>query len=323
MMKFQTNAHSHSYNLCPGTIYNTYKDLCSAFNITPASSKGKPAQVRYINQYIKYKRKGRSYIIEEVYDKPHLYYPIPKRRDRRCKLPKIIYGDFIKAILLQELLQNDGTMIRSRIELMRILGIVNKSYNSITQSQQQHLILLKCIFYNNFKTIIDNSLNTLAHKNIIKIRRVINLVQINGTCKIASAHETKKIITTEKTIFHNSTYKIYRYNYQKDIHAYKLQMQNVLRSMGYDKCFYKYYIELNPEYHIEPLKPSDVDLGRKYLNEEVIEGMERIIKERHKQFTDNKLPFYISNSYKQFLLKPINECLDELKIFTNLYLKTQ
>lgn len=301
------NVISSMSTVRPGDIFKTYLELCAALNIVPAGSKGKPAQVRIIEQYIKYKRSGRSYIIEEVYDKPHLYYPIPKRRDRRKKLPKKIYSEYIKALLLQELLQNNGTMIRSRTELMRMLGMINISFNDKKMRQKflntypfskfSYSYIKNIIYFNN-KNVLDNSLRTLEHHNIITTTKIINLIKDGkpkGICRIASRSEVSKIIAVEQ-IYQNPYY----FN-SASLIQYQRKMKQVLNSLGYDKCFYKIKIQLNPIYVIDPLPASEIEKGRELLNEEIIEGTKRSFLKR-KNILDISLSDF--ETISNFLLKP-------------------
>lgn len=72
-----------------------YKELCKLLGIEPKTSNSKKKQLREINELIKYRKSGNSFIIEEIYNKKVVKAQSVKPRDKRYKNPRNIYTRYI------------------------------------------------------------------------------------------------------------------------------------------------------------------------------------------------------------------------------------
>lgn len=297
-------------NITTGDVYKTYIDFCKALGTTPAPTCSKPTQLKNISRYIKFHRRGQKIIVDDVYDKPHLSYPIPPRRDRRKKLPKNIYGNYIQALILQELLQNDGNIIKSRIELMKSLGMVNTNYANKHLSETPPLSLFKVryfqyLYHRNFRRVLNSALDALEKEKVITVTHIINLISADGKqCTIASPKESRQIIDAEKTIFHTMSY---------------FQMRPRIMSLGYSQYFHRLQIKLNPEYVITPLDTKEIHRGRLLLNEEVVEGFRRLFKRHCDPDSHQDTTHTIQNLFQE----PTEIIQNEFETFTNFFIKLQ
>lgn len=187
-----------------------------------------------------------------------------------------------------------------------MLGMANSNYASVYTKPETGLSYyrqqyIKHIYYTNFRRVLDFALQALVTDDIITMDHIINLITADGVqCKIASPSEVKKITETEKVMFHSLDYR---------------KMQSCLINMGYAKYFHRLQISLNPKYEIVPFNPREIDHGRKLLNEEVLEGFERLIQNRYSENT--------SYSYQDFWSQPLDSILDQIRIYSNSFIKLQ
>lgn len=101
-----------------------YKELCKLLGIEPKTSNSKKKQLREINELIKYRKSGNSFIIEEIYNKKVVKAQSVKPRDKRYKNPRNIYTRYINQILLQ-ILNDSPEKKLSNIDFKDICVLLN------------------------------------------------------------------------------------------------------------------------------------------------------------------------------------------------------
>lgn len=101
-----------------------YKELCKLLGIEPKTSNSKKKQLREINELIKYRKSGNSFIIEKIYNKKVVKAQSVKPRDKRYKNPKNIYTRYINQILLQ-ILNDSPEKKLSNIDFKDICVLLN------------------------------------------------------------------------------------------------------------------------------------------------------------------------------------------------------
>ena len=70
----------------PGAVYKNYKELCEAIGEKPKTSDSKRKQLREIEEWIKLRKEGWTYIVEEVYEKRKISFtaaPIEKSTEKK------------------------------------------------------------------------------------------------------------------------------------------------------------------------------------------------------------------------------------------------
>ena len=105
-----------------GDVYKSYKELCYALREEVTSSNSKTAQIENWARFFKFRREGRKFIIEEIYDTP-----LPPRVVKRNKPSE--YADLMYPVLLELMGKSkDHSICDSKIKLMERLGFVNSDY---------------------------------------------------------------------------------------------------------------------------------------------------------------------------------------------------
>ena len=105
-----------------GDVYKSYKELCYALREEVTSSNSKTAQIENWARFFKFRREGRKFIIEEIYDTP-----LPPRVVKRNKPSE--YADLMYPLLLELMGKSkDHSICDSKIKLMERLGFVNSDY---------------------------------------------------------------------------------------------------------------------------------------------------------------------------------------------------
>ena len=126
-------------NLKVGQTIKDYKTLCEALCIKPATGKSKQIQMEKISQYIKYKKLGRGYYIEEILDQPdHIM-------SSKSKSP---YIKLIETLLSAHLIGNkESTSSYTYKQLFQILSMASDKYDGIYKDDSYEY------FYNNIAPI--------------------------------------------------------------------------------------------------------------------------------------------------------------------------
>lgn len=105
-----------------GDVYKTYKELCHALHEEETSSNSKKAQIENWARFFKFRREGRKFIIDEIYDTP-----LPPRvvqRNKPSECADLMYPSLVE--LMSE--SDDHSICAPKIELLESLGFISSDY---------------------------------------------------------------------------------------------------------------------------------------------------------------------------------------------------
>ena len=189
-------------NLKVGQTIKDYKTLCEALCIKPATGKSKQIQMEKISQYIKYKKLGRGYYIEEILDQPdHIM-------SSKSKSP---YIKLIETLLSAHLIGNkESTSSYTYKQLFQILSMASDKYDGIYKDDSYEY------FYNNIAPIskdlyldfrrstysenkkkIKSALNSLKRRALIDYREDLFVC-----CEDNEGHDIHREPTNQEILIH-------------------------------------------------------------------------------------------------------------------------
>ena len=198
-------------NLKPGMKIPNYKALCEVIEEESKSSDSKKSQLSILDQYVRYHKKGHTFIIDEIYAEPKT------RIDLRSDGNRTIYGELIQSLVLDLLSQkdNNGSIYLSTNRLMRALEMINDNY----AWGKLHMIKLSDIidigiediydFYSNtygsLQSALELSLDQLRRKSLIHWSKMISIYSLKldennmyEGIRMASDDEIKIILKAER-----------------------------------------------------------------------------------------------------------------------------
>lgn len=166
--------------LVPGTIFNSYRDMCRKLKIPVKQGNSKSSQLIQIRRYCDLQKadKGNSYKVVSVYDKP-----LPDITLGR----KGLYQPFIENILLAYFIDKGTTSVTlTKNKFYEILAFINENYLKYSNGknraslqnlavQNSHVFLSDWIieeFYKKsnqkFRSVLKHALDSLQNKMLIK-----------------------------------------------------------------------------------------------------------------------------------------------------------
>ncbi|WP_144510011.1 hypothetical protein [Bacillus sp. FJAT-22090] len=111
-------------NIKVGDIYKNYKALCEALEIkAKTSGDSKVSQLKEIERFVEYSKKGHSFVIEKLHINP--IKESVKVGGSRDHLP---FSNELEMLLIDLLLSNGNKMIKSNSSLLRDLCMINSNY---------------------------------------------------------------------------------------------------------------------------------------------------------------------------------------------------
>lgn len=155
-------------NLQPNHTYKNYKQLCEVLEIPVKAGNSRKAQLKEMERYFKYDKKGHSFIITHIYE-----IPLPENNN------KTKYITTIQKLILDKVVQfgNNGHLFISKSELLKELQMINQNYAYAKYKQlrlAQHMnITLEEVedFYTTsddlLKRNIEAALNSLRNQSLI------------------------------------------------------------------------------------------------------------------------------------------------------------
>lgn len=164
-----------------GEIIPNYSKLCELLH-EPMFQGGnqKKTQLKDFERYFSYEKIGHKFIITDIYDEPL------EKEDKRNKGGNSIYIKFIEAILLRHLVKQDGyTCTLRKIQLLELLGMVNKQYQKLETEELQKIDSRMTSFeVNHFyqrcnqklDRILFTALNNLKSRCLLSYREEIMIV---------------------------------------------------------------------------------------------------------------------------------------------------
>lgn len=192
-------------NLCVGQVLKSYRSLCEELEIKPTGGDSKKAQLKELERFVAYHKEGNKFIIDEVYDTP-----LDKIENRGGS--KSIYEEDIQALIIHECsiseLEEYNSIKLSCVGLANKLSIINSNYvsgrNHINKFSDYLQIPVETIydFYDSTqrknKSIIENSLNKLKDKALIKWYKILRVRTSKGDYRDASDKDINAIAEIEQ-----------------------------------------------------------------------------------------------------------------------------
>ena len=110
-------------------IIKSYRELCKVLNIKEKTSNSKKAQMNEFDRFVKYKKIGYKFSIQEIYETPL------KKQDGRTSGNNSKYVEDIEKLILDLLAQDDnkGTVELSVGKLLETLNMINQNYRECRQ----------------------------------------------------------------------------------------------------------------------------------------------------------------------------------------------
>lgn len=114
-------------NISEGLIIKNYKEFCELVGESVTTGNAKKSQTKEWECYLKFYNEGHKFIIEEIYE--NTLDKIDHRRDGNYS----IYGDYVKSLIMNLLLENSKTrngrvLSFSANSLLRLLEMINDNY---------------------------------------------------------------------------------------------------------------------------------------------------------------------------------------------------
>ena len=189
-------------NIYEGLVVKSYRQLCELLEIEITGGNSKKAQLKELERFVKYHKEGNKFIVDEVYSE--------KIETRGGS--KSIYEDDIQALILHECsiseMEEYNSIKLSCVGLANKLSIINNNYvlgrNHISKFSDYLNVPIEIIydFYDSTqrknKSIIENSLNKLKDKALIKWYKILRIRTSKGNYKDATDREINIIAEIEQ-----------------------------------------------------------------------------------------------------------------------------
>lgn len=318
----------------PGLVVKNYNELCSLLNLSNNGGTQKVANLKKIQKFCSYDRKGYKFIINEVFEEPK------EEKQRIGNNAK--YIPLIETLLLNEFIKRDKIVLdMTKRELWECLGMVNRNYNSNYHRKKEFLMELQQVdsrvkqwhvnnaylnSKNKLNQITKSALNSLRNRKLIEYYDNIIIAYEKGHYKeITDSNEIAIIIKCEKKALEQLNCKnfnqvIFNSNKNINLRRYNNIVNNELyEKLGYDFIFRKYRIICNDEYLLEGLE-ENINQLKKLLNGKIIDFLvnrsEKDLAKNKEDVKNKKTSFRYNNAYvdiqKFILTKLLN--IDEKDI---------
>ena len=327
-------------NLEVGMVVKNYKELCRLLEISVRSGSQKIRDVKELDSWIKYDRKGNSYIITEIFSeqKPIL--------DGRGLSPKShnnqrgAYGKYIRLLILNMLSQGEDennpekvNVIHSgRNEMLEKLNMINENYRhgSYNRKAMSHYLGMDIEFIHEFyntntqkmRNAVDATLNRLMNSEKLIFWNSVKMIGKYNEHREATDEEIETIINCEReTLLEMGTNKmdyIYASNRLDEFYIRvknKLNKENILFSYNGYKIIFSDDVYKRNEQLKYKLGINEVKINESELNEKVFVNFTRSMKNRHTK-TKNE-------AQKRFLGKPSREWLNQNNAYKNTIIKDE
>ena len=192
-------------NLKVNQEIKNYKELCSILEIKPTGGDSKKAQIKELERFIKYHKKGNKFIIDEIYSEP--LPPIENLKNNK-------YSIYIENLILHMLTKcpidkKTKTISMSRNGLYLMLHMINENYNlgrNNINSFSRYLNIPTATvydFYNGtsikMKTAIERTLNKLKNQCLIDWEYKTSVkLRSSGIIRNATDSEINVILEAER-----------------------------------------------------------------------------------------------------------------------------
>jgi hypothetical protein len=280
-------------NLEAGMVVKGYKELCELLHEKPLKSGNnshKAQQKRWARYFRMEKGRGRSLVILEIYDEP---LPV---EDKRKAGNRNIYLKYIETILLKYIYYKKGQVCyATRNQLWSILGMINNNYKkipvSVLQMELEYSKVTKWELENFYmrcnsklNSILFSALNNLSNRSLIDYQIQTMIVIPNHDKSgapsrhyVADDNEIKKILKVERSVLNSMGLE------SKNHAACTMRLNefyNEVNAMlfdlyGWERKYERIKIVFNEDDVQEAITKNEYELKMLYLNELVIESIDK------------------------------------------------
>lgn len=328
-------------NLKPGMKVKNYKELCKLLEIPVKSGYAKKKQMKEVDDYITYEKKGYAFIIKTVNEKKTLHQSYIPPRNLKYKNARNIYSKYIQHILLQYFSTNtpDGIIYMSKIDIYKMLGLVNENFGSSKSEREfldifntismEELNVVKTQAFAKMNSILKSALNSLRSKRLISYFTVVSVQEKDGEYRTATNNEIQKIDSIEHDVLTelgcSHIWQIYE---RRLSNIFYEKVHEQMGKEGWIHSQRKMKIIFTNEYIVKEMDRLEIELEKIQLNEELMNFLQEDLEKKHKKFNETHKPPAIgtNSDYEKIIEKPENslfvipkeECMDKYnQIATN------
>lgn len=286
-------------NIHVGDTYKNYKELCSALGIEPKTSDSKVKQLREIGELVRYHKLGRSFIIDEIYEKKKADLPsISPSPPKNTSKPPLYYhfSNYVQTILMQYLVySSSGVLDVSMTTLCKIVGLLGNDYDSYRAAgdfvkqfpdipyTEIHFVKNKA--YRKVYSIVNYALNRLRSKRLIDYQKVYIITEKNNKTRVADTEEISKILTAERDALTEMGYSTINPIYlrgQMDIY-YSIVMEKLNKTYEWKSVTRKIHIIYLRDQMIEEIERLSLIAAKAELNQNLMSYLEENISKEHEK----------------------------------------
>lgn len=276
----------NTYNLRIGATIKNYKELCELIDQEVKGGKSKKLQLENFKRYFDWEKSGQKFIITDVYDVPLT------KEDNRKLGNNNIYVKYIETILLRFLSKQEGyTKTLKKMELWKLLGMVNSKYNRVTSQELQKMDCIITQFeINHFyqrcnqklEKILFTALNNLKNRKLIIWELQTVIVDKDDKYFLADDSHLRSILNVERNVLREMGFeKIIQVYFRFKQNEYYEKVNNKLFELYEWRYFFK-QIKLiyEPKNIIEALPESEIQLQKSILNQKIMDALQVNAKEK-------------------------------------------
>lgn len=292
-------------NISEGQVIKNYKGLCSELEVKPKTGKSKQLQLEDFQRYFKYSKKGHSFIIEKIYDKPM------QKEDHKNN----VFGHLMQLLILDYLISTKRrTVIITRQRLLIYIHMINPNYTYCSirvPALSKYTKIDEKIIYDflnssggSFKSSFETALSNLRKKSLIMYEKVMSVCLKNGVHRQATEDEKEEILQIETELVDEMGFSdISKVRISSKWHPFKENMKQRLKDTDFNFYYSSYKITVNRKYiedkYNSLLKFTLDELKRCELKDELNETvMDRLIynakNRKQNSFTSGKMSRYRS-----------------------------
>lgn len=237
-------------NISEGQVIKNYKTLCAELEVNPKTGKSKQLQLEDYKRYFEYSKRGHSFIIEKIHDKPI------QKEDHKNN----IFGHLMQLLILDYLISTKRrTVIITRNRLLIHIQMINPNYTycsiRVPELSRYTKIDKKIIydFFNNsggsFKSSFETALNNLRKKSLIMYEKVMCVCLHDGKHRQATEDEKEEILQIETELVEEMGFSdISKVRISSKWNQFKDKMKRRLKDTDYNFYYSAYKITVNQKY---------------------------------------------------------------------------
>lgn len=307
--------------LSVGDVIKNYIELCDLLGEKQLKGNSKKYQLKNWQRFFLFEKiKGKqSFLILDIYDEPL------EKSDERKKGNNSIYSKYIETILVNYLSNvDDNTKTFTRRNWWELLGMVNRKYGKLTNTQIKNIDSSITDFeINHFyqrcnrklDTILTTALNSLRRRRLIEWEyQTVVVYGPDQKHALATDTEVENILKTEKRFLnevygYDDMHQIYLYNRQKEFHD--LVNNFLLNEYGFHRYYKRIKIIYNQENMIDALPVTELQLQKLLLNDEISNYLNKEARRIRKNWKYNS-EYYLVNDCPKLYLQAQQLLVNEL-----------